>query len=298
MIEDVLTHNPIKKLIYLRDVAFIDSINATREIWPETSDLISFLWNHTAILLRPEAILARRSRFLFPMLRAHGLIPVSARRIHLAPEQVSMIWRYQANVMTRGHHLFLQQLLSAGPSIYIVLKDNSERISTPAAGHVTYLKGATLTAKRRPLHLRSIAGPAIANSLSYIHASDDPADFMRELAVLFPRNIYLDILLEAAVGQDRTGDVFAKISEAELYAPRNVLSGDYNAPETELSRSWSSEQLVARWNWNEIIKQAQKNRSYISGEAYDTRMATIPDDKRYLAQLDNHLIFTEFGEGF
>jgi len=223
MIENVLTLNPIKKLVYQRDPHFTEAIGTVLAAWPDERSLISLLWNHTALLLRPEAIVARRARSILPMLRAHGLIPVSARPIHITPEQGRLLWRYQANVMTRGHIVLLERLLAAGPSIYIVLKDHSERRSTPAAGHVTYLKGPTLITKRGPLHLRSLAGPAIASILSYIHASDDPADFLRELAVLFSRSAFMEILREAAAGQDRTCNALAVLKEAELHAPKDVL---------------------------------------------------------------------------
>lgn len=295
MIENVLTLNPTKKLVYQRDAHFNGAIGEALAAWPDERSLLSFLWNHTALLLRPEAIVARRSRSIFPILRVHGLTPVSVRRIHITPEQGHLLWRYQANVMTRGHLMLLQRLLAAGPSIYIILKDHSERRSTPAAGHVTYLKGPTLMNGRRPLHLRSLAGPAIANILSYIHASDDPADFLRELAVLFSRSAFMDLLREAAAGQDRTCDALAVIEEAELHTPK-VLSGADNVSEDSLSSS--PRDLLVRQNWIEIFNCAQKNISYVSGEVYDTRTALIPDDKRYLARLDSHLVFAEMGPGF
>ena len=298
MIENVLTLNPIKKRVYQRDTAFTEAIGALRDLWPASCCLTSFFWNHAALLLRPEAIVARRSRFVFPMLRAHGLTPVCVRRIHLAPEQGGLLWRYQANVMTQGHYLLLRRLMSAGPSIYVILKDHSNRTSTPATGHVTYLKGPTLVAKRRPLHFRSLAGPGIANLLSYIHASDDPADFLRELAVFFPRSALVDVVREAAEGQDRTSDALAVIGKAELYAPKGVLPSDRNALERDVNVLLSPEDLAVRQNWIELVRLAQTTRSYVSGEAYDTRAASIPDDKKYLARLDDHLIFPEFGPGF
>ena len=296
MIESVLTVNPIKERIYQRDPHFTDAINALRAAWPDERSLISFLWNHTSLLLRPEAILARRSRSIFPVLRAHGLIPVGVRHIRLMSEQASLLWRYQANVMTRGHLTLLRRLLAAGPSIYIVLKDTSLRKSTPAAGHVTYLKGPTLVSRRRALQLRSLAGPAIAGILSYIHASDDPADFLRELAVLFSRGAFMGLLQEAAAGQDRTCDALTILGQAESRVPKGVLS---DADEHSGARFGSAPQdQLALQDWLEIIDCARADVSYVSGEVYDTRSALIPDDKCYLARLDSHLVFAEVGPGF
>jgi hypothetical protein len=298
MIENVLTLNPVKKAVYQRDPHFTAALNATRAAWTDERSLACFVWNHAGLLLRPEAIVARRSRSIFPVLRTHGLIPVSVRRIHIRPEQAALLWRYQANVMTPGHILLLQRLLAAGPSIYIVLKDHSRRGSTPATGHVTYLKGPTLMSRRKPLHLRSLAGPAVANILSYIHVSDDPADFLRELAVLFRASALVEILLQAAAGQDHTPEALALLDAAELYAPKGVLAGAGNASWNEESLASALEELPVRREWAEILSSARRNISYVSGEVYDTRAALIPDDKRYLARLDSHLIRVDIGPGF
>lgn len=298
MIQNVLTLNPVKKAVYQHDPYFAAALGAALGAWADERSLSAFLWSHTSLLLRPEAILARRSRAIFPILRAHGLIPVSIRRIRITPQQAGLLWRYQSNVMTPGHFLLLQRLLCAGPSIYIVLRDYSQRRSTPAAGHVTYLKGPTLMSRRKPLHLRSLAGPAIANILSYIHVSDDPADFLRELAILFSGKILVEILLQAAAGKDHTGDGLAMLQAAELYAPKIALAGAGTACWNEEHLVSSFEDLPLRREWAEILTRARTNISYVGGEVYDTRAALIPDDKRYLAPLDSHLIRLDIGPGF
>jgi hypothetical protein len=298
MIESILTLNPVKKIVYRHDSAFTGAIGAVLDLWCDPHLMASFLWNHSAIVLRPEAIVAHQSRSIFPMLRACGLVPVCIRRIHMTPIQGGLMWRYQTNVMTPGHYLLLQRLLSIAPSIYLILRDQSERRSAPAAGHITYLKGPTLTAKRRPLHLRSLAGPAIANILSYIHASDDPADFLRELAILFPKTALVEILREAAAGQDRTDEALAAIVQAELYAPKGILVPDDNSRGHGSANLSPPEDLALRRDWIALIKHAQDIKNYVSGEAYDTRAATIPDDKKYLARLDDNLIFADISPGF
>jgi nucleoside diphosphate kinase len=296
MIENVLTLNPIKSRVYQQDPHFTDAISALRAAWPDERSLTSLLWNHTSLLLRPEAIIARRSRSIFPVLRAHGLVPVGVRHIRLTAEQVSLLWRYQANVMTRGHLMLLQRLLTAGPSIYIVLKDTSQRKSTPAAGHVTYLKGPTWVSRRRAHQLRSLAGPAVASILSYIHASDDPADFLRELAILFSTSTFMGLLREAAAGQDRTSDALKALGILELSVPKGIFD---DAREHSGERFFSTPQdQSARRDWLEIIDCARTHVSYVTGEVYNTKAALIPDEKRYLAHLDSHLIFTELGPGF
>lgn len=298
MIESLLTLNPIKRVVYQRDAAFNQAIDVFLNMRSESESLISFLWNHTGVLLRPEAIVARRSRSVFPMLRAHGLIPVSARRIHLTPEQGSLMWRYQANVMTRRHYSLLQRLMSAGPSIYVILKDYSQRRRTPAAVHVTYLKGPTLKVKRQPLHLRSLAGPPIANMLSYIHASDDPADFLREMALLLPRFGFVDVLRAAAAGEDRTSEVLGLIAEAEAYAPKGVIPASHEGYGRGHDSFISSAESTLRKEWITIINSARTTSSYVTGESYDAQAAVVPDSKQYLAPLDNNLIFADIGPGF
>jgi len=289
MLEGLLTLNPTKERVYRQDVHFHRAVATMLAVSPNRDSLVSFLWNHAVILLRPEAIVARRCRLIFPMLRSHGLIPVSVRCVHLVPEQARLIWHYQENVMTRKHSVLIQRLLAAGPSVCILVRDGCVRKSTPATGHVTYLKGPTLLKKRRPLHLRSLAGPAIANVLSYIHASDDPADLLRELAVLFPSEIIVEILREAAAGVDRTEAALAALAALEVKAPKGVFDAESNV-------SWEDDE--SRAEWLDILTCARKDVSYVSGETYDPRAASIPDSKQFLARLDDHLIFPEFGPGF
>jgi hypothetical protein len=210
--------------------------------------------------------------------------------LQIVPEQARLIWRYQENVMTDQHILLVQRLLSAGASICILLRDGSIRRSTPASGHVTYLKGPTLMKKRRPLHLRSLIGPAIANVMSYLHASDDPADLLRDLAVLFPDEVIVGMLREAAAGMDRTDAALAALSRLEARTPKSVFADEGHVAEADVEES--------RALWLDIIRCARKHVSYVSGETYDPQTATIPDSKQFLARLDDHLICRDMGPGF
>jgi hypothetical protein len=110
MIENVLTLNPVKKAVYQRDPHFTAALNATRAAWTDERSLACFVWNHAGLLLRPEAIVARRSRSIFPVLRTHGLIPVSVRRIHIRPEQAALLWRRRTVNLHRSEGSFAARL--------------------------------------------------------------------------------------------------------------------------------------------------------------------------------------------
>jgi hypothetical protein len=62
---------------------------------------------------------------------------------------------------------------------------------------------------------------------------------------------------------------------------------------------WSlMEDASVQRKWIRIGAEARSNISYVGGEVYNTKTALIPEDKKYLAQLDSHLIFTDIGSGF
>jgi hypothetical protein len=54
--------------------------------------------------------------------------------------------------------------------------------------------------------------------------------------------------------------------------------------------------LTLRQHWEALIGRAIACRSFISGETYDTSLATVPDDKRLSLPLDPHLVVADFGK--
>jgi hypothetical protein len=203
-----------------------------------------------------------------------------------------------------GRRLFILNLLmSMGPSLYIVFHDETVRSTAPATVHLRHFKGPAVVSKRRRFHLRRLAGPTVASLLSYIHVSDDPADLVREMAILFGSDARRTILEEIEQQVDRTSEALRLIAGLERQAPRHALDPAGRAePEPASGGPLSGDEgaagerlLAARWR--RIVHLARHCTNYHSGdgEDYDSADATIPDAKRDALPLDADLIVPEFG---
>jgi len=283
-----LTPNAVKSHVFRRDPAFNQGVALARELWGGCGSLHERLWNLALMLVRPDAIAAGRMRQVLPLLREHGLIPVAVRKVWLDHGQAREMWRYQANVATAGRLLLMDEIMTVGPSLAIALRDATHRVVSPATVHLTYLKGPTLALKRRPRHVRSVAGPGLANILSYIHASDEPADLLREAAILFPPAERVGFFLEAQASEDRTSEVLRAVSRLESRQPAGLLT-----PAEDCDPAEPNEPL--RLCWADIVRRAKACRSFVSGETYDPRLATIPDGKDTSYPLDWSLVFSDYG---
>ncbi|WP_316192493.1 MULTISPECIES: nucleoside-diphosphate kinase [unclassified Bradyrhizobium] len=292
MLVNVLTPNVVKRRVYLRDSEFNRAIEAARNYWLDPARMHDCLWNSAALLLRPDAIAGRQSTRIFAMLRLHGFIPVAAQEVQVRCSQVEELWKYQFNVATAERRSLLKRLLAISPSVYIMLHDVKWRSSAPATVHLTYLKGTAVVANRKRWHLRTLAGPPIANLLSYVHVSDEPADVLREMAVLFDVPTQISMFQQLDAGVDRTTEAMTLIRKLEALAPRDALTG---MGQPSFGDEQNLEVQKLRRGWKDIVERARVCRSFVSGETYVGKEAIVPDDKELALPLDGHLIFQELG---
>ena len=293
----VLSPNVVKHRVYGRDPHYIASAAMYRHRWTSDSQLRTILWDSAAMLLRPDAIAGRSSAAVFPVLREHGIYPVAARLVHLDANMTHDMWKYQFNVATPERQLLLKRIFATGPAVYVVLRDCNLRALAPAPVHITYLKGTAIVANRRRWHLRTVAGPHIANLLSYVHVSDDPIDVVREMAVLFDASARHALLCAIDAGQDRTSDCIDLIHRLETQTPRSALEAAPPMCARDREERESIEYRRLR-EWRSIVRDAQVTRSFVTGETYRTMDAIVPDDKRLSLPLDGHLIFPELGQRY
>src|SRR5580658_1224326 len=221
-----LTPNRIKTNVFERDENYVAALRDIRQRWTSTQMLCNMLWNTASLILRPDAVAGGQAANILPALRDLGFVPIAARSVRLSLDQTRELWRYQANVSTRERLRLLDLIMTSAPSLYILFRDATERVSAPATVHLTYLKGTAIVENRRKWHLRTMAGPKVANIVSYVHVSDDPADMVREIALLFPRRQWLDLMNEAEQATDRTEKVRSLLAALQADGPKDLLYRD------------------------------------------------------------------------
>lgn len=281
-LDDVLTINPFKKTAYSQDEHYIAGMGVLRESMENRKCPKRFLWNHCMLLVRPDAFFLGRPHNIVEALHARNLNIVGCKIIHLNHAQAESLWRYQWNVMTPERRELLRELLASAPSALLLIRDENPRNSGPATAHLTHLKGPSIARKRKPWHLRSKVAPATANVLSYLHASDDPADAVREMYLL--------------LGADRMFDML-KHAQSKVFLSRFFVSYTHMQVKALLSRQseicrsdvTNGKFGVSTMGWEAFLERAKCCIDYVSGENYDPYEATIPDGKDLILALDEYL---------
>jgi hypothetical protein len=187
--------------------------------------------------------------------------------------------------------------MAIGDSIYMLLRDETRRACAPATVHLNYLKGTAIPGRRRPYHLRTLAGPPIATGFSYLHISDEPADVLREMRVLFGPEALREILSEFEAGGDRTSQALQLIRQVERQTPPGVLCSDPGAPCSPLAPRFSGTSAAddakhdLRSDWRDLVAWGVKMTNFVGGDSYRSEHATIPDGPELARPLDAHLLY-------
>ncbi len=123
-----------------------------------------------------------------------GLWLMAARPVQLGPGAVRVLWAYMLRWATAERLLLLDAVAALGPGLLVLWAH-----STPGAvsTRMKALKGSNDPARRCEGPLRGVAG-ALNRVLTMLHTADDPADAVRELAVLCSWRERAQLVCEAA----------------------------------------------------------------------------------------------------
>ncbi len=287
----VLTPNIIKQRHFSKDKDYSRALDLLNHTFDSHPNKLSYLWNTAAIIIRPDAIAGHMTSNIFPLLKKHGFFPCAVRVISISEKQVEALWRYQWNVATTERQNLLKRIMTAGQAIYLLLKDETVRKSAPATVHLSYLKGTSRIDRRKLGHLRTAAGPAIANIFSYLHIADDPADVLREQALLFSDEEVTTLMKESMSASNKQDMVNQKLSTLERLIPTGTFSLELLKTELDSGDAFSE---VLR-TWQSIIRDSLDCINFITGDAYEGKDAIIPDDSSYSLPLDEHLVCPDIG---
>ncbi|MFE2075820.1 hypothetical protein [Streptomyces misionensis] len=135
-------------------------------------------------MLKSEATAGRRLRPALRILREAGFHPVDAVRFRHDRMTIREVWRYQFNIASRERIEAMDVILPSTETVALVLRDEQWRPgAVPAAIRLNALKGPADPAQRKPEHLRHQLG-VVSGLFNFTHISDEPADVLRELAVI------------------------------------------------------------------------------------------------------------------
>lgn len=192
-VRDVLTRDTKKLALYGIEPQLL--VAAARFAEAFGTDGITWLQQHTILLVKPEAWIDRREDAIFAFLERNRFRPVAAVEVVLDRMVSSEIWRYQWNAASAERIELAQLALSLGPSFALVVRDDlaEPRSGLSAAERLSTLKGPSEPARQRPGQLRNEIGNP-NRILSYVHVADEPLDVFRDLVIFVERPRLLDIV--------------------------------------------------------------------------------------------------------
>ncbi|MDN3358621.1 nucleoside-diphosphate kinase [Actinomadura sp. DC4] len=216
-----LSSLPDKLALYETDAYFLDGFE---DLTTAAGDSAWELCHaHALLLLKPDAVVTRR---LAPALRwvlANGFSITGATIVTMDRHSVRALWHYGLGAASRDRRDAADLYMTATDCLLVVLA----RHSPGEAATVTFnrVKGPADPADCRQGQLRHDLG-GFNYQLNLVHAADEPADLVRELAVLCDHDTRMALYRDALAGRDATASAHALAARLEAAAPPADLDLD------------------------------------------------------------------------
>jgi nucleoside diphosphate kinase len=165
-------------------------------------DPAAFVHEHGLLLLKPDAVVARRLLPAIDWLSQHGFRIVAAERISLDRHAIRAVWQEPWRSATWQRRRLADLLATATDSLVLVVRAEVAG-PVPACVRLTAMKGAGDPRRREPGQLRyALGSPGFL--LNMAHTADEPADVLRELAIYLDTDHLFRTLSGALAGADRS----------------------------------------------------------------------------------------------
>ena len=194
-LEHWLTSSVRKRRFYEADVDFRVALDSLTALFAPV-DKRHFLSSHALTFLKPDAFAYGVAGEYLTLLGNLGFQITAWRRVKLSRARMRLMWKYQWNIATLDRIFTHTRLNQASDIIALSVKLDSKLSTLSAAETLSTLKGSGDPSKRKPGTIRSqLKCPNVF--FSAVHVSDDPADIVRELGVLFDEETLSDFILNA-----------------------------------------------------------------------------------------------------
>ncbi|BDT85794.1 nucleoside-diphosphate kinase [Nocardia cyriacigeorgica] len=225
---NALTTQPEKVAAYLGDTYVQESVD---QLDCAGVDAAKFAREHSLLLLKPDAIVGRAVEPTLEWLAGNGFRVVDAGRVTGDRLLARALWYYSWNIASTERRRLADLLVGICDVLVLVVAGADAELPVPV--RLTEAKGPTDPRKRRPGELRHLLGQH-SYLLNLVHSPDDPADVLRELAILFDEPRRADVIAHAGAGADRSAEA-ARLA-AELYA---------STPARDFDRTTAARRLIA-----------------------------------------------------
>ena len=186
LLEPPTTTDPDRRRLYPEDVYFREM--AEQLCGMDRPALRRVVERGAFLLFKPEALVGRRVERALDYVAERGFEPLGALRVRIDARTLREMWRYQLNAAPLSTVRAVDMIMAAADCLFVAMYDTlgPERTGLTASIRLSNLKGSTgdLVADRGKGLLRE-ALACTTQCLNFVHAPDEAADLLRELAVLF-----------------------------------------------------------------------------------------------------------------
>lgn len=174
-----LSNLPRKRSLYLADTYFRESFEDLCAIGGGRIE--QFCHDHALLLLKPDAVVTRRLGRVLRWVLGYGFSIVWAATVTIDRHGIRALWQYGLNAASRDRRDAADLYVTACECLLLLLALPGR--PEPASLVLSTVKGPADPVRCRPGQLRYDVG-SFNYQLNLVHAADEPADLLRELAVL------------------------------------------------------------------------------------------------------------------
>ena len=175
-----LTRMPTKAQLYGCETYFREGLADAQKI---LGDNITAALHHAAVLvIKPDGLACGKATKIVEFLHSHEFSIIGTALTSLSRLQWRELWRYQLSAATVDR-LAVNDLIMRDQILVLLLR-HAGALDVPATVWLSSLKGPSAVARQPPHCLRRMLEQP--NRLfSFLHTANEPADLLREFAVLF-----------------------------------------------------------------------------------------------------------------
>ena len=140
------------------------------------------LFTHAALILKADAIVARKIVPAMDFLLEHGFVPVAFSPFVFTRNMVRALWQDQPFLAKRDVAILVDLFLPSTASLFVLVRKSCP--DGDAVGDLRNFKGPTKVGSRLPWHLRERLQAPYA-LLNFVHSADHISDFVREFGIFF-----------------------------------------------------------------------------------------------------------------
>jgi hypothetical protein len=217
-----LSMMPEKRDAFLGDIYFRESWSGLAPLREKANEGARSVYPYASLILKPECLLGGTGPLALRLLASSGFRPVFVQPFSFNHLSARELWRYWLMNATLERLEAMTTFLSSFESLYVIVEDETLRPNMPASVRLAKWKGAADVAERASGSLRSAVNVLEHPLLTGVHTADEPADFVRELGVLFDKAAR-ERITQQLLGRLKPLRIDAVCQEiAGAYAPREL----------------------------------------------------------------------------